>query len=216
MRTSNPVTLFSAALLALVISATAGNAGDATCGNANGRDHLQVPPSRLQDLCLAGTPSRVRGNGPWTWQCKSGHRSEDACFAVPGALKLVSILPSQADLKDIDSALGRAQKLLKQKRNLTFALKLPAGVIDLSKNAQGRTIYCDPHPGECGGLPVFDVSGVDPGPKGRLLILGAGSTQTKLIVSPDQNQFFGRNAQRVTIEGMERSRDRLDASQGTS
>lgn len=217
MRTSHPVTLFAAALIALVLSAASGTADMmARCGNANGRSHLQMPPTSLQDLCLVGTPSRVRGDGPWTWQCKNGNLVQDACFAAPGAVKLVTMLSSRTDLKHLTQQLQRAQKLFKQKRNLTFALKLPAGPIDLSRNARGKTIYCEPTPGNCGGLPVFDVSGVDPGPKGRLLILGSGSDRTKIIASPDQNQFFGRNAQRVTIEGMEFSRDRLDASQGTA
>lgn len=219
MRKQCPLGLVFATLLALMLSQACCNAGDATtprCGAANGQDHLRAAPSDPSQLCVRSAPSRVRGSGPWTWQCESPNGNQDACFAAPGALTVVYNVRPDANLKHINQEIHVARKLFKnsETRNTTFVLKFPRGVFDFSRYDSGRTIYCDP-PGSCSGIPVFDISYIAPGPTGRLLILGAGLDQTKFIVSPDQIQFFGRKSRRITIEGIDLSQDRLEASQGT-
>ena len=48
------------------------------CGSANGVT-LSDPPKT--GLCSSGTPSIVRGNGPWTWTCAGNDGSSAACAA---------------------------------------------------------------------------------------------------------------------------------------
>ncbi len=53
-------------------------ATEAGCGPANGLPVFSVP---ILDLCEAGTPSTVIGEGPWSWTCTSDNNIVSSCSA---------------------------------------------------------------------------------------------------------------------------------------
>lgn len=55
---------------------------DASCGVANGLAALTQP---IYDLCSAGTPSAVNGNGPWRWNCQGVAGGMTVSCAAPVA-----------------------------------------------------------------------------------------------------------------------------------
>jgi len=65
----------------------------AVCGPATGRGLTAAP---AEDLCSAGKPSRVNGNGPWRWTCIKGKQKmnceapklvDAACGAANGSIQ---------------------------------------------------------------------------------------------------------------------------------
>ena len=55
---------------------------DANCGNASG---LATSAKPAADLCLAGTPSEVTGDGPWRWDCSGANGGMTVSCAAPVA-----------------------------------------------------------------------------------------------------------------------------------
>lgn len=53
---------------------------DANCGAANGMATAKKP---VADLCLAGSPSEVTGDGPWRWNCKGLNGGMTVSCAAP-------------------------------------------------------------------------------------------------------------------------------------
>ncbi|BCU76385.1 hypothetical protein [Luteolibacter sp. LG18] len=60
----------------------------------------------------------------------------------------------------------------------------------------------------------IDLSGVNPGPEGRLILQGAGMDKTVLVFSNDIHAVFGRNVFRVTMSDMHMTRAKYTVSQG--
>jgi len=60
------------------VSAVSGST-NGVCGSANSQTFAAAPAT---NLCTAGTPSAVAGNGPWTWSCVGTNGgSSDSCSA---------------------------------------------------------------------------------------------------------------------------------------
>ena len=49
---------------------------------------------------------------------------------------------------------------------------------------------------------TIDVSGVTPGPKGRLIIAGQGKALTTIVQAPNQTGIAGKDVNRVTFQGL--------------
>lgn len=65
-----------------------------------------------------------------------------------------------------------------------------------------------------GAAATIDLSGISPGPDGRLVIKGAGMNRTILIFDEARDAIFGRNAAHITFSGMEMTRRGYTVSQG--
>jgi len=61
---------------------------------------------------------------------------------------------------------------------------------------------------------IIELSGLKPGPEGRLVFLGAGMDKTTLIFDPASHQISGRDVHRVTFKGLHMTRKDYTVSQG--
>lgn len=61
---------------------------------------------------------------------------------------------------------------------------------------------------------IIELSGVKPGPEGRLVFRGAGMDKTTLVFDPAVDQIFGRNVYRVSFIGLHMTRKDYCVSQG--
>lgn len=61
---------------------------------------------------------------------------------------------------------------------------------------------------------TIDLSGVSPGPQGRLVFQGAGMDKTVLVFSDNIAAIYGRNVFRVTMADMHMTRSNYTVSQG--
>lgn len=68
--------------------------------------------------------------------------------------------------------------------------------------------------GKDGQLGTIDLSGIKPGPKGRLVIRGAGMDRTVLVFSDNIHAIAGRNVFRVTVADLHMTRHDYTVSQG--
>lgn len=64
------------------------------------------------------------------------------------------------------------------------------------------------------GRGIVDLSGVAPGPAGRLVFQGQGIDDTILVFAGDKHSLYGRNVQHVTFAGMHMTRKDYTVSQG--
>jgi hypothetical protein len=55
-----------------------GNEVNGTCGSSEGTNRTSAPTN---NLCRTGTPSVVKGSGPWTWTCAGNDGSSASCAA---------------------------------------------------------------------------------------------------------------------------------------
>jgi len=62
---------------------------------------------------------------------------------------------------------------------------------------------------------TINLSGVKPGPKGRLVFQGKGIDKTTLVLSDNKHAIYGRGVYRVTFAGMHMTRKNYTVSQGT-
>ena len=58
----------------------AGDVIDGVCGSANG---VAVSVAPTTNLCSSGTPTEVRGSGPWVWLCEGGVGGNGADCGAP-------------------------------------------------------------------------------------------------------------------------------------
>jgi len=65
------------------------------------------------------------------------------------------------------------------------------------------------------GKGAIDLSGVKPGPKGRLIFQGKGVNKTILVFSDNKHAIYGRAVYRVTMADMHMTRKNYTVSQGT-
>jgi hypothetical protein len=184
------------------------------CGSANLQANLSTAPT--SGLCNVGTASTVRGNGPWTWLCQVSNEPSDVCLAAPAGIEIVDM--SHANLLNVKNAIASANTLFNSpnssQQNTTVILKFPAGTYDFSNDTSvNNPVQCT-QVGNCPQTNSFDFSNTNPGPKGRLVIMGAGTDQTTFITNPSQTQFFTKNTSRLTIIGLHETMDRYDTSQG--
>ncbi len=149
------------------------------------------------------TQSRLsKPSGPaWPWRLAVG-------------LWLLATAKAQAATRDIDiartygaislstinAAIADAKSRFAADPNQTIALHLPAGVFTLS--ARGA----DP--------PSIDVSGINPGPTGRLILQGAGPDRTTLVFDTRHDEIFGRNTSHVAFIGLHFTIGHMTISQG--
>lgn len=61
---------------------------------------------------------------------------------------------------------------------------------------------------------TIDLSGVEPGPNGRLVLQGKGMDKTILVFSDNKHAIYGRDVYRVTMTGMHMTRKDYTVSQG--
>lgn len=87
----------------------------------------------------------------------------------------------------------------------TYVIRIPAGTFDLSlpNTAAARR-----------PRGTIDVSGIDPGPDGRLVISGAGMDRTVLIMDPHVPGIYGRSVYRITFQDLEMTRAKYTVTQG--
>lgn len=202
-------------LLGAAIAPAPALAAAAKCGAAHLREGLAGPPAT--GLCSAGTPTPVRGDGPWTWRCQAPQAPPDSCLAAPGQI-VVETMPAHANLLAIKQAIADAKSYFDSSdpgdKNTTVVLKFPAGVYDFSHDTSvDPQVFCTT-PGTCVGTKSINVSDIAPGPQGRLILYGAGQVDTVFQFNPDQTDFYGVKAHRVSIIGFHLTQDRLEATQG--
>jgi hypothetical protein len=61
---------------------------------------------------------------------------------------------------------------------------------------------------------TMDLSGVEPGPNGRLVFRGQGIDKTILVFADNKHAIYGRDVYRVTMTGMHMTREDYTVSQG--
>ena len=61
---------------------------------------------------------------------------------------------------------------------------------------------------------ILELSGVKPGPGGRLVFRGAGMDKTTLVFDPAVDQIYGRNVYRISFIGLHMTRKDYCVSQG--
>ena len=74
------------------------------------------------------------------------------------------------------------------------------------------TYYLSAPSGDSRG--IFELSGVKPGAKGRLVFRGAGMDATTLVFDPAKDQIYGRGVYRVSFIGFHMTRKDYCVSQG--
>ncbi|GAB6167135.1 hypothetical protein JCM19992_31350 [Thermostilla marina] len=61
---------------------------------------------------------------------------------------------------------------------------------------------------------TLDLSGIEPGPHGRLIVHGKGMEKTTLVFADNKHALYGRNVYRITFADMHMTRDHYTVSQG--
>jgi parallel beta-helix repeat protein len=101
----------------------------------------------------------------------------------------------------IARAIAEAKAHFVKEPNDTIVLEFDAGTYPLAS----------PSNGDKG---IIKLSGVNPGPEGRLVFRGAGMEKTKLVFDPEAHQIFGRDVHRVSFIGFHMTRKDYTVSQG--
>jgi len=99
-------------------------------------------------------------------------------------------------LAAINAAIADAKTRLRASPDDRIILHLPAGVFTFA------------------GPASIDVSGVNPGPSGRLILQGAGRDRTTLVFETHQDEIFGRATSHVTFAGLHFTMGHMSVSQG--
>ncbi|BCX48132.1 hypothetical protein HAHE_20400 [Haloferula helveola] len=103
--------------------------------------------------------------------------------------------------KGVGQAISKAKKHFGQKPDDTIVLEFDAGTYQLD--------------GKDSDFGTIDLSGVEPGPNGRLVFQGAGMDKTVLVFSDNVHAIAGRKVFRVTMADMHMTRRNYTVSQGT-
>jgi hypothetical protein len=103
-------------------------------------------------------------------------------------------------LASINAAIGDARRRFVLSPNDIVTLHLPAGVFTLT--------------GQGDDAASIDVSRINPGPAGRLILRGAGRDRTTLVFDTSRDEIFGRNTSHVSFIGLHFSIGHMSASQG--
>ncbi len=103
-------------------------------------------------------------------------------------------------LASIDHAIDDARRQFLASPNDVIALNLPAGVFDLSDGGEHAA--------------SIDVSHVQPGAQGRLILKGAGSDRTTLVFDTHKDEIIGRGAAHIAFVGLHFTVGYLTVSQG--
>ncbi|MGH7939664.1 MAG: right-handed parallel beta-helix repeat-containing protein, partial [Limisphaerales bacterium] len=101
----------------------------------------------------------------------------------------------------IARAISDAKTYFIQHSNDTVVIEFDAGTYSLAA----------PTNGDKG---IIELSGVKPGPDGRLVFRGAGMDKTTLVFDPAADQIYGRNVYRVSFIGLHMTRKDYSVSQG--
>ena len=100
----------------------------------------------------------------------------------------------------IDRAIAEARNHFLSSPNDTVVISLPSGVFPLALESP-----------EFGSI---DVSDVQPGPSGRLIIQGAGKERTILVFNTHTDQIVGRHAAHIVFTGIHFTAGYMTVSQG--
>jgi hypothetical protein len=100
----------------------------------------------------------------------------------------------------IAKAIEAAKKDFAARPNDTVILKFAAGTYALDNTSQSRGIIV--------------VSGLQPGPQGRLIFQGAGMDQTTWVFASGSDWIYGRDAYRLSFVDMHMAGKDIDVSQG--
>jgi len=100
----------------------------------------------------------------------------------------------------VQQAVQAAKRHFRKTPNDQIVLEFDAGTFKLD--------------GKDKSLGTIDLSGVKPGPQGRLVFKGAGIDKTTLVFSDNTHAISGRNVFRVTMSDMHMTRQNYTVSQG--
>lgn len=100
----------------------------------------------------------------------------------------------------IARAIDDAKAHFAKNSNDTVTIEFDEGIYPLAAPADGKGI--------------IELSGVKPGPAGRLIFRGAGMDKTTLVFDPGADQIHGRAVYRVSFIGLHLTRDDCSVSQG--
>jgi hypothetical protein len=106
----------------------------------------------------------------------------------------------QVSLAAINAAIGDARSRFRNDPNEVITLRLPAGVFTLTGQGSAEA--------------SIDVSDINPGPAGRLVLRGAGREQTTLVFETRRDEIFGRNVSHVSFIGLHFTVGHMTVSQG--
>lgn len=131
------------------------------------------------------------------------------------ALVWVCVLPSEARAEtlnwNVQSRFGMSAQGIRQavQEAKTHLRKAPDDVIILEFDE--GTFYLEDTSSSKG---TIDLSGVTPGPNGRLVFQGKGINKTTLVFADNKHAIHGRGVYRVTMTGMHMTRKDYTVSQG--
>lgn len=103
--------------------------------------------------------------------------------------------------KSLSRAIGEAKAHFTESPNDIVVLEFDAGVYPLSApedNSKG----------------VIELSGIKPGPQGRLIFRGAGMDKTTLVFDSSKIQIYGKNVYHVSFVGFHITRSHYSVTQG--
>lgn len=100
----------------------------------------------------------------------------------------------------IRHAIDEAKKHFVEASNDVVILEFDAGSFYLEDDGSGKG--------------TIDLSGIKPGPDGRLVFQGKGIDATVLVFSDNKHALYGRDVHRVTIADMHMTREKYTVSQG--
>jgi len=139
--------------------------------------------------------------GAWPWRLAAALGLLGAAHAAAATLDIdVAQKYGAVSLAAINAAIGDAKSRFAVNPNQTIILHLPAGLFTLA--AQGS------EPAS------IDVSGIDPGPGGRLILRGAGAGRTTLVFDTHHDEIFGRDTRHVAFIGLHFTIGHMTVSQG--
>jgi hypothetical protein len=153
-------------------------------------------------MILAESASPCRACGAcWPWRLAAVAWLLAAASAHAASLDIdVAKKYGAVSLSAINAAIGDARRGFAVSPNDIITLRLPAGVFTLT--------------GQGGEAASIDVSGISPGPAGRLILRGAGSDRTTLVFDTHHDEIFGRNTSHVSFIGLHFTTGHMSVSQG--
>lgn len=105
-----------------------------------------------------------------------------------------------ADQRGIALAIGSAKAHFVERPDDVVILRIPPGRFYLAAPPSGKG--------------TIDLSGIQPGPQGRLVFQGAGKDRTTLVFNDNAHAILGKDVYRVSFIGMHMTRNTTYVTQG--